>query len=158
MGIFARSRVSDSVLIAVVFFVPIHAAGQAPAAKPSEPAKPWTPKRTPDGQPDLQGFWSNSSITPMERPAALAGKEFYTEQEQAENEKRAQIPQSVAVRGGTVAHYDFVQYGLDLTQAKRAATTRTSLVVRPRDGRIPPMLPAPRQTAADRTPAPPRST
>src|SRR5260370_40849434 len=116
MGIFARSRVSDSVLIAVVFFVPIHAAGQAPAAKPSEPAKPWTPKRTPYGEPDLQGFWSNSSITPMERPAALTGKEFYTEQEQSEHEKLAQIPHSVAVLGGTGANYVCVRYGFDLTQ------------------------------------------
>jgi hypothetical protein len=154
MGIFARNRASESGavlgLIAALFFLPIQGAGQTPA-------KPWTPKRTPDGQPDLQGFWSNSSITPMERPAALAGKEFYTEQEQAENEKRAQIPQSVTVLGGTLAHYDFVQFGLDLTQAKRAVTRRTSLVVDPPDGKIPPLTPEARKRAADRSEARKRS-
>jgi hypothetical protein len=162
MGIFAKNRASESVmprlnvrppallgLIAAVVFLPIQSAGQ--------PAKPWTPKHTPDGQPDLQGFWSNSSITPMERPAALAGKEFYTEQEQAENEKRAQIPQSVTVLGGTLAHYDFVQFGLDLTQAKRAVTRRTSLVVDPPDGKIPPLTPEARTRVAERAAARKRS-
>ena len=144
MDIFERNLASE--LIVVALLTAVNVAGQ-------EPAKPWTPKHTPDGQPDLQGFWSNTSITPMERPAALAGKEFYTEQEQAEIEKRAKIPQSVEVRGGTVAHYDFVQFGLDLTQAKRALNRRTSLVVDPPDGRIPPLLPEARKRAADRAAA-----
>ena len=151
MDICARNRASELRqrallgLSAVLLFLPIQCAGQTPA--------PWTPKRTPDGQPDLQGFWSNSSITPMERPAALAGKEFYTEQELAENAKRAQIPQSVTVLGGTLAHYDFVQFGLDLTQAKRAVTRRTSLIVDPPDGKIPPLTPEARKRAADRAAA-----
>ncbi len=37
--------------------------------------------RTPDGQPDLQGVWSNNTATPLQRPKELAGKEFLTEQE-----------------------------------------------------------------------------
>ena len=45
--------------------------------------------RTPDGKPDLQGTWSFATITPMERPANLAGKEFFTEQEAAAYEKRS---------------------------------------------------------------------
>src|SRR5262245_37694523 len=36
---------------------------------------------TPDGQPDLQGFWTNDTYTPLERPAELAGKEFFTREE-----------------------------------------------------------------------------
>src|SRR4030095_11210687 len=43
-------------------------------------AKKWTPSRTPDGQPDLQGFWTNSTYTPLERPRNVT-KEPYTEAE-----------------------------------------------------------------------------
>jgi tetratricopeptide (TPR) repeat protein len=46
-------------------------------------AKYKTP-RTPDGQPDLQGYWTNLTYTPFERPKELAGKPFYTEQEAIE--------------------------------------------------------------------------
>src|SRR5437016_2990957 len=49
--------------------------------------KKWMVPRTPFGQPDLQGIWSNATITPFERPAELAGKEFFTEKEAAEYEK-----------------------------------------------------------------------
>ena len=44
--------------------------------------------RTPDGQPDLQGIWTNATLTPLERPPELAGKEFFTEQEVAAYEKQ----------------------------------------------------------------------
>ena len=47
----------------------------------------WTPPRTPDGQPDLQGIWNNATGTPMERPDELKGKEFFTEQEALDWEK-----------------------------------------------------------------------
>src|SRR5437773_10640486 len=43
--------------------------------------------RTPDGQPDLQGIWSFATITPLERPAELAGKEFFTPKEAADYEQ-----------------------------------------------------------------------
>ncbi len=42
--------------------------------------KPWTVARTPDGVPDLQGYWTNNSYTPLERPNGVT-KEFYTLQE-----------------------------------------------------------------------------
>ncbi|MGD0436920.1 MAG: hypothetical protein ABSB86_10675 [Bryobacteraceae bacterium] len=99
----------------------------------------WTPARTPDGQPDLQGFWSNVSITPLERPAELAGKEYFTDRELAEVEKQAEKPKGVEVLGGTIAHYDFLQFGLDQTQAKHALNHRTSLIVDPPDGKTPPL-------------------
>jgi hypothetical protein len=50
--------------------------------------KKWTAPRTPDGQPDIQGIWTNATITTFERPKELAGKEFFTEQEAAEYEKK----------------------------------------------------------------------
>src|SRR6202051_630092 len=69
--------------LAVALLMPTPAAGQAraPAAKPATVGKGYTPPRTPDGQPDLQGVWTNNTVTPLERPKGLAGKEFYTEEE-----------------------------------------------------------------------------
>src|SRR6266850_1587622 len=59
-----------------------------PLAVFAQTAKSWTPPKTPDGQPDLQGIWTTATLTPLERPAELAGKEFFTEKEAAEYEKR----------------------------------------------------------------------
>ena len=49
----------------------------------------WTPSRTPDGQPDLQGIWDYRSATPLERPAQFAGRETMTPEEVADYERRA---------------------------------------------------------------------
>ena len=120
------------------------ATAQAPA--PSTPsrgaAKPWKVPRTPDGQPDLQGFWSNTTYVPLERPKNVS-KEFYTPEEAAEMIKKAALTEQEQTEPGTVAdvHYDFTQFGLDRSQSALAPNLRTSLVVDPRDGRIPPMTP-----------------
>ena len=45
--------------------------------------------RTPWGDPDLQGIWTGSTLTPLERPARLAGQEFLTEEEAAALERGA---------------------------------------------------------------------
>src|SRR5262245_51475008 len=62
---------------------------QARTATPSAAKATWTPARTPDGQPDLQGVWANNSATPLERPAELAGKERLTDEEVAMLKQRA---------------------------------------------------------------------
>src|SRR6266849_2558658 len=59
------------------------------AVKTSSSTTARTPMRTPDGQPDLQGVWTNATLTPFERPAELAGRATITEQEAREIEKRA---------------------------------------------------------------------
>jgi len=53
------------------------------------PAKPYTTPKTPWGEPDLQGTFSNRTITPFERPANVNGREFFTAQEIAAMEKSA---------------------------------------------------------------------
>src|SRR6476619_6646551 len=72
-----------AIAVAVVSLATIPVAGQS--ATPTKGVegkgtKAYTPPRTPDGQPDLQGFWTNSTYTPLERPANVS-KEFYTPQE-----------------------------------------------------------------------------
>ncbi len=112
-------------------------------------AQAWKTPRTPDGHPDLQGIWTNASITPLERPAELGAKEFFTAEEAAEDQKRALVPQSTAQRGGTEAHYEFTQFGLDRTQFQIAFSRRTSMIVGP-EGRIPPLTAEAQQRIADR--------
>ena len=58
-----------------------------------------TSLRTADGQPDLQGIWSNATITPLERPADLAGKQTFTPEEAAAYEKQAVERNNVDRRG-----------------------------------------------------------
>src|SRR6266487_4192862 len=145
MAIFARNRANEpvrftgligamAVAIALASMTPARGNGQG-----------WSQPRTPDGQPDLQGVWSNATLTPLERPAAFAGREFLTEKELADKEKALQ-PRTKA-SAGTEAHYDFLQFGLDPLQAKRATSKRTSLIVDPPDGRIPPLTPQARKRA-----------
>jgi hypothetical protein len=118
------------------------------AAKPSSAAeKNWHAPRTPDGQPDLQGVWTNSSRVPLERPKELGAREFYTEQEAAENIKkglRGDRPKSYAV-----VQYDLSQYGLETGQDKVAPSLRTSLIIGP-EGSIPPFTPAAEQRVAEK--------
>src|SRR5712691_8369782 len=132
--------------------------GQAPSsgAKTATAAKSWTTPRTPDGHPDLQGVWSNASLVPLERPKGLGAKEFYTEPELAENDRKAKerLAKNEAegrlTEPGTAAdvHYDFSQFGLDPVQAKRAPNLRTSLIVGP-EGTVPSQIPEARKRQAD---------
>src|SRR5213592_4875742 len=67
----------------------------AAAAAPSR-----APAKTPWGEPDIQGLWSNKTITPLERPRELGNKEFYTDAEYAERERQAVIRANDEARGG----------------------------------------------------------
>lgn len=109
--------------------------GQAPPAK----AAAYTPPRTADGQPDIQGVWNNATITPLERPANLAGKAFFTPAEAAALE-RLSLEQNNRDKRGADGASDvagaYNQAWFD-RGTKVVQTLRTSLVVDPADGRIP---------------------
>jgi hypothetical protein len=108
------------------------------------------PARTPWGDPDLQGIWTNATVTPFERPANLAGKAFLTAEEAAEFEKQTLAARDADRRNpGTDADVALAynQFWYD-RGTKVTPTRRTSLVIDPPDGRVPPLT-APAQARAD---------
>jgi hypothetical protein len=143
-------------LFAIVCAASTVVAAQAPrsTAKASRSAKPWTASRTADGQPDLQGFWTNTTYVPLERPKNV-NKEFYSKEEVTERLRVAAAEEAEQTTPGTIpdVHYDFTQFGLDRSQSALAFNLRTSLIVDPRDGRIPPMTDGGRERVAERAEA-----
>ena len=141
-----RRRLSQcaGAVVAVLLFGAIPATAQGPA-----PRTTW-------GQPDLQGVWDFRSITPMQRPEDLADKEFLTAEEAAELEQNAadrdvRLWNQGARRteaGDSVGGYN--NFWMD-RGTRVIGTRRTSLIVDPPNGRIPPMTAAAeRRRAAER--------
>src|SRR6266581_3736502 len=77
-----RSRISFSLMTATLLLTPARFLAQAPT-------KSYNPPKTAWGDPDLEGIFTNATVTPFERLAEFAGKAFLTENEVAELEKRA---------------------------------------------------------------------
>jgi hypothetical protein len=155
---FERASVAAlAAAIGTVFLAPAPAAAQTQAtaklAKDVAVNKKWTPPRTPDGQPELQGVYTNASAIPMERPKDLGAKEFFTKEEAEAYTAKAKVRQEVVAPGtyGDV-HYNMSQFGLDRGQGEFSATLRTSLIVGP-DGQVPPLLPAAKARMAARAAA-----
>jgi hypothetical protein len=125
----------------------------AGAVSQSSPAAPSAQVfRTAWGEPDLQGIWTDETETPLERPARFANKEFFTEAERAELDKeRAKLlGRDRRAERGTIADVAGA-YNAVFNNPKRTGV-RTSLVIDPPTGRIPPTTPEYQKiAAADRT-------
>jgi hypothetical protein len=104
--------------------------------------------RTPWGHPDLQGLWTNSTITPLERPAAHAGREFLTAEEVLKLETAAATRYDQR-SSNAAADLDAAYNQVWWERGKWVETRRTSLVVDPPDGKIPPMTPEGQKRAAE---------
>ena len=127
-----------------------------------------TATRTPWGDPDLQGMWTSSTYTPLERPDQFADREFLTDEERAElnqfltedgvdplrarsvlaadsEDRRRELTQQTQEN----IHYDNAVW-LTEEQPRRLASRRTSLIVDPPNGKIPPLTPETEQREAER--------
>jgi len=136
------------VVAAVALLVPMPATGQ--------PRTPW-------GDPDLQGGWSYSTLTPLERPDDLAGKEVFTDEEAAEfieqtlsrrnADRRDEDGSRGGVINGTVQTSDLARAYNEFWWDKGTeivGTKRTSLIVDPPDGKLPPLTSVAKKRVADR--------
>ena len=123
------------------------ASAQAPAASVTASAPAPTPAlKTPWGEPDLQGIWTNEFDTPLQRPAKYANQEFFTEAQRTELDKeRTEFLNRRAV--GTLNDaYNFAAF-----LSTKHTGARTSKIVDPPNGRTPPLTPeAQKIAAADR--------
>jgi hypothetical protein len=151
-----RSLTSLGALLAVIVLWPGFSGAQSPTASDriARGAKAYTAPRTSDGQPDLQAYWSNTTYTPLQRPNDVT-KEFYTKEEAGEILKRAAATEAEQTEPGTIpdVHYDFTQFGLDRSQSALALNLRTSLIVDPKDGKLPPLSAEGQRRAAERVEA-----
>jgi len=98
--------------------------------------------RLTDGKPDMQGYWTNQTFTPLERPAQFKDKEYFSAEEAAAFAERAledvkDVPRGDQVKSDADIHYDD---GIWLLEGyKKGAMLRTSIITDPSDGRIPPL-------------------
>jgi len=141
-----RAIVHGSVALMLLTWVyPLLA--QKPAARPV-PGAAQIP-RTPDGRADLQGFWSSATITPLERPNEFDGKAFFTEAQAVAFERTAldRLLELLDPEERLLAadvNYTYMDY------QKVGENRRTSLIVDPASGKIPPQLPQAIERAAKR--------
>ena len=145
-------------VLAVGVLTPVLAFGQSQSQSGAVADPGWEMPRLPNGQPDLQGYWTTQTFTPMERPEYLGDKAFYSEEEWAQlqaqltidgadplarfvitiddSDERARVLDQTH-RDETYVHYDN-NIWLATRVPKGLSTRRTSLVTDPPDGRIPP--------------------
>jgi len=143
------------IFLTIVLFVPTFVAAQSSGAaaktdtktpkrgrETAASTKTWTTPRTPDGKPGLARILDSTSFTPLERPAKYNGREFLTAQEAEEVQKSGLQRRTQADPAGAgEPHYDSTAFGLTPSQQGFVPNNRTSLVVDPLDGRIPPLTP-----------------
>jgi hypothetical protein len=150
-----RDRLSSSMLTVAIatagalVSVPVtRASAQAPAASVTPPAPALT---TPWGEPDLQGIWTDETDTPLQRSPRYASQEFFTAAQRAEldRERSALLRRDRRVERGTELDVAGAYNALFFSQKHTGA--RTSMIVNPANGRIPPLMPEAQKTAgADR--------
>jgi hypothetical protein len=150
-----RLLASVSALIVLSFgLIVVTGQSTTSGANASPATKKWSPPRTPDGKPDMQGIWDFRTVTPMERPPEFANKATLTPEEAAAYERQVVAGRNAdtnrdketsrGIINGTPATADVALAYNDFwwdRGTKVVGNRRTSLVIDPPDGRIPPLTP-----------------
>jgi hypothetical protein len=138
--------VAAAAVCAVISASITRTSAQAPAASATAPAQALA---TPWAEPDLQGIWTDEFDTPLQRPAKYANQEFFTEAQRAEldKERAALIDRDKRGERGTEADVSQA-YNFAVFLSTKHTGARTSLIVDPSSGRIPPLTPEARKAAA----------
>jgi hypothetical protein len=156
-----RGRVSRSIITvataaAVFGAVVLLTIGRTAAQSPTVPAKASAPSansaaalKTAWGEPDLQGIWTDESDTPLQRSPKYANQEFFTDAQRAEldKERAALLGRDRRVERGTELDVAGA-YNAQFMSVKHTGA-RTSLIVDPANGRIPPLTPEAQKRAAE---------
>ncbi len=100
------------------------------------------------GEPDLQGIWTDPYQTPLERPTRFADREFLTEAERADLDERRGAQRGRDRRAQPRSERDVAGAYNAVFESMRPTGRRTSLIVDPPDGRIPPLTPEAHKRAA----------
>ena len=143
---FLRSTVVTGVIAAAAagaLFVSISAtSAPAPGQAPTQaPKTPW-------GEPDLQGIWTDETDTPLQRSPKFANQEFFTDAERAEldRQRAAMLGRDQRAERGTTA--DVAGAYNDTFTPRKKTGRRTSRIVSPANGRLPPQTPEAQKIAA----------
>jgi len=126
----------------------LSAQSQTARAGANAPAKSsWKVPRTEWGDPDFQGIWNNSTTTPLERPATLKERDVLTPEEAAQRDERTDRAQDAPPAAGDPGTYNLFWW------ERGKSLMRTSLIVDPPDGRLPPYTPEAQKRLAARNEA-----
>ena len=148
---FSGSMISVAIAAAASAVISVsitRTSAQAPAGSVTAPT---SALKTPWGEPDLQGIWTDETDTPLQRSPKFANAEFFTEtqREELDKERSALLRRDRRVERGTERDVAGAYNALFMSQKRTG--TRTSMIVDPPNGRIPQLAPeAQKITAADR--------
>jgi hypothetical protein len=142
---FLSSTIAVAIAAAAVSAVVAVSVTQTSAQAPAPPAPTL---KTPWGEPDLQGIWTDENDTPFQRSPKYASREFFTEAERAEFDKVRSVLRGRDDRAPRGSETDVAGAYNAVWGGRKRTGARTSLIVDPPDGRMPPLTPQAQKTAA----------
>ena len=142
-GLISPVVIAAAAFGAVFSVSPTQTSAQAPKDSRSASAL-----RTPWDEPDLQGIWTDETDTPLQRPAKYADQEFFTERQRTSLDAQRSALSGKDKRAERGTELDVTGSYNDLFISRKHTGTRTSRIVDPPNGRMPPLTGEAQQMAA----------